>query len=125
MCDFRGIIGSDPAQDWNVKELQTPKSKITSNAKDQKVSMGDFGLGTFDSNPFDVSETPNLKIKKQEKSLPYSQLSQNIEDANYSYNIISRILEPEDKSVVHLSREDSLEKCMDEIQRASKSKRKE
>lgn len=29
---------------------------------DQKVSMGDFGLGTFDSNPFEV--TPNLALKK-------------------------------------------------------------
>jgi hypothetical protein len=77
--------------------------------------MGDFGAGTFDSNPFDVTQTPNLQLKKQDKSLPYSQLSQNINNEEYPYNIISRILEPEDKSILRLSREDSIEKCMNEI----------
>jgi hypothetical protein len=46
--------------------VQTPKSKKTSDAMNgQKVSMGDFGMGTFESNPFDVSSsTTNLGLKK-------------------------------------------------------------
>ena len=107
--------------------VQTPKSRKTSDAMNgQKVSMGDFGMGTFESNPFDISSsTTNLGLKKQDKSLPYSQLSQNIEHENYPYNIISRILEPDDKSMIGLSREDSLENCVNEIQRVSKNKRRE
>jgi hypothetical protein len=51
---------------WNPKQLHTPKSKKTSDIMDgQKVSMGDFAIGTFDSNPFDLSRTPTgLNIKK-------------------------------------------------------------
>jgi hypothetical protein len=60
MCDFRGMIEEEH------EILTTPKSKKTTDAMDgQKVSMGDFGMGTFESNPFDVSQsTNNLALKK-------------------------------------------------------------
>ena len=53
MCDYRGMIEEEQSQ-----LIQTPKSKDTADAMNgQKVSMGDFG--TFDSNPFDVSQSTN------------------------------------------------------------------